>query len=366
MSAKHIMLSGYYGFDNAGDEAILSAMIQTFRQLDPDITISVLSRNPPKTEKRYGVQAVQRTDVKAIVRQLKHTDLFISGGGSLLQDQTGALTIPYYLGMIHLARLSKVPFAIYAQGIGPVRRKAYHKWIAHLFKKAEYISVRDPQSKGLLVQWGVPKDKIDQVVDPVFLLEATPEENAQQWLEQEQISLRQKPILFSVRNWPAGEHDLKRYALLCDKLIEDGEEVLLLPMHYPNDAETAAEIMSLMKNKVHLLQREYTPEQLFQLVSQGKLMVGMRLHALIFAAAQQIPCIGISYDPKIDAFMQLMGEKPAAYSGQLDVDVLYTKIKADLERYEEVQKRIAQAAQRLRQDALKPAQQMIRLLQQMT
>lgn len=362
MQNKRIMLSGYYGFDNAGDEAILLSILQSIRRLDPHVEFTVLSGNPDKTAQLYGVQAISRTDVKEIWRCLKSTDLFISGGGSLLQDKTGAFTVPYYLGMIQLAQWAKVPVAVYAQGIGPVQRGLFQKWIKAVFKKVDYISVRDPMSKKLLADWRLPQAKVDEVIDPVFLLDSHDSEDVNELLAKEGISLKQKPIIFAIRHWTEGKEDIQRIAQVCDQLIEDGEEVLLLPMHYPDDAEAACDIMTSMKQPVHLLQREYTPVQLINLVSTGKLMVGMRLHALIFAAARGIPCVGISYDPKIDALMQLLGEEATAVSGQISTDQLYRKIKADLANYvarEAETKRIAEA---LREQALKPAQAALKLI----
>lgn len=362
MPNKRIMLSGYYGFNNAGDEAILLSILQTLRQLDPTLEFVVLSGNPDKTADMYGVQAISRTDVNEIRKHLKSCDLFISGGGSLLQDKTGSLTIPYYLGVIQLAQWAKVPVAVYAQGIGPVSKPIFQKWIKAVFKKISYVSVRDPQSKQLLESWKLPATKIDQVIDPVFLLDSGDTENVNELLAKEQITFQKNPIIFAIRHWPEGNDDIQQIAKVCDRLIDDGEEILLLPMHYPDDTEAAVDILNAMDNKVHLLQREYTPSQLMNLVSVGKLMVGMRLHALIFAAAREVPCVGISYDPKIDAFMNLLGDEAAATSGQISSEVLYQRIKADLANYEQRQAQTRKKAQELRQEALKPAKAALKLI----
>ncbi len=84
-----IVISGYYGFDNVGDEAILLSMIQAFRSYDPTIEIIVLSNTPERTKLEFNVDAVNRWNIKAIFQALKGSDGLISGGGSLLQDETG-------------------------------------------------------------------------------------------------------------------------------------------------------------------------------------------------------------------------------------------------------------------------------------
>jgi len=362
MSIKRIMLSGYFGFDNAGDEAICEAMIQSLKNLEPNVEIIVLSGNPAKTRDRYGVEALDRTDLKAIWKALKKTDLFISGGGSLLQDKTGSLTIPYYLGVIHLAKLAKVPVAVYAQGIGPVEKPIFQKWIGRLFRSLAYVSVRDSDSKKLLLDWGVEEGKIDLVVDPVFLLHSSGVDRGKQLFAAEGIDFKKTPLLFSIRQWKEGEGDFDVFAQVCDRLVEEDEEIVFLPFHYPDDLNASIDVISRMKKKVHVVQGSYSPAELMDMVSVGKMMVAMRLHALIFAAARQVPCVGISYDPKIDAFMQLINEKAAGYSGKLNPDQLYHSVKSVLGQEEEARRDLQTKAEQLKDLAMRPAKRVIELI----
>ena len=102
-----VVLSGYYGFNNAGDEAVLQAIINSLKKADQDLDITVLSNNPEHTTKAYGVKAVNRWKLNEIAGAIKESDLLISGGGSLLQDVTSKNGILYYLGIIGLARIHK-------------------------------------------------------------------------------------------------------------------------------------------------------------------------------------------------------------------------------------------------------------------
>ncbi|WP_202080291.1 polysaccharide pyruvyl transferase CsaB [Caldalkalibacillus salinus] len=358
-----IMLSGYFGYDNAGDEAILSSVIQAIRTVaEEPVTFVVLSGNPEQTENVHRVKAIHRTDLKTIWAELKDTAIFISGGGSLLQDKTSPRTIPYYLAMIHLAQLAHVPVAVYAQGIGPVQRKIFHKWIATTLKRVQYISVRDPKSKALLVDWKLPEQKVAQVVDPVLLMSTDGIESATRLLARENITLNAPPIMFSIRQWAEGDQDLKVVAQTCDALIEQGEEVLMVPMHYPEDAQVACEILSYMNHRAHILQEPYTPQELSQIVSAGKLMVGMRLHALIFATAQDVPCLGLSYDPKIDAFMNMLGQDPIARAGHLAHPALLEAIEEAIDGLPDLEQKTQAKAKQLRDQALIPAKQVVKML----
>ena len=117
---SNIVVSGYYGSKNAGDEAMLAAMIEVLSDLDPKVNITVISAKPQDTMQRHGVRAVSWISLPDIWRALRDADLMLSGGGSLLQNVTSGRSLYYYMGIIFLARLAGTPVMLYAQGIGPI------------------------------------------------------------------------------------------------------------------------------------------------------------------------------------------------------------------------------------------------------
>lgn len=149
-----IIISGYYGFENTGDEAILLGIISNIRAVNKPVDICVLSRRPEITASRYGVRAINRNNFRAIIQEIKRCDLFLSGGGSLLQDITGWKSIPYYLGLVLIAQLMGKKTAFYAQGIGPVRGTLGRLLIKFVGNRTDLITVRDEASKELLVELG--------------------------------------------------------------------------------------------------------------------------------------------------------------------------------------------------------------------
>ncbi|NLL81384.1 MAG: polysaccharide pyruvyl transferase CsaB, partial [Tissierellia bacterium] len=120
---KSILMSGYYGFDNSGDDAILKAIVKDLREIDKDLDITVLSNNPKKTEDMYPVKAVNRFNFRDVVFSIKKCSLFISGGGSLLQDVTSTRSLLYYLTVMSLAKIMNKKVMVYANGIGPINKK---------------------------------------------------------------------------------------------------------------------------------------------------------------------------------------------------------------------------------------------------
>lgn len=100
-----VLLSGYYGFDNAGDDAVLFAIIQALKETIEHVEIVVLSNQPEKTAEQFQVKAVDRWSKGGLLKAIKHCDVLISGGGSLLQDVTSKNGILYYLGIIKLQQM---------------------------------------------------------------------------------------------------------------------------------------------------------------------------------------------------------------------------------------------------------------------
>src|SRR5699024_9566095 len=141
-----VVLSGYYGFDNAGDEAILQTIIYSLRRIRPTIEIVVLSHQPEKTANTYHVQAVNRWKIKEVYRAINMSDGLISGGGSLLQDVTSKKPVLYYTGIMFIAKLCKKPYFIYAQGMGPISTFYNHFLVKKAVNGATTCSVRDSDS----------------------------------------------------------------------------------------------------------------------------------------------------------------------------------------------------------------------------
>lgn len=290
---KKIVLSGYYGFDNAGDEGVMGAIIQGLKAVEPDIPLVVLSNQPEKTARDWQVEAVNRWDYKAVWRLFGESSVLVSGGGSLLQDVTGIKSLLYYLGIMVLARLRHNKVAIYAQGIGPVRSR-FGRWLTGLvLKKAAYISVRDENSARDLTDMGVPQDKIQVTADPclAWQYKCAP------------IDLPEgTKIGVSLRKWKGA--DAKIFAAAADALAEKGYRIIFLPFHWPQDRDFALQVMEAMQHQdmALLVDQCLAPQTMFATIRQMEMMVSMRLHGLIMAANEEVPAVAISYDPKVTSF----------------------------------------------------------------
>lgn len=325
---SEIVISGYYGFANAGDEAMLAAMIEALTEVDPTVKITVISGNPADTRARHGVEAVYRLHYPDIIRVLAKSDLLISGGGSLLQDVTSDRSLYYYLSIMMLAKKMGKAVMLYAQGIGPVRGALAKGAMRYIGNEVDLITVRDGGSCEELKLLGVKKPPVHITADPVLALHPVDKEIGRAILRRYGLEGASPIIGISAREWKDWSYYKQTIAQAVDQLaLELGARVVFIPMQWPDDLEVARKIKKRMKYPAVLLEEEYTTSELLSLVGNLDLLIGIRLHALIFATVMNTPLIGISYDPKIDRFLETLGDRHVGTLQSITVDTLMAKVR---------------------------------------
>ncbi|MGG6312630.1 polysaccharide pyruvyl transferase CsaB [Paenibacillus macerans] len=389
-TSKTIVLSGYYGFRNSGDEAVLQSILLALEEegltTGVDIKPVVLSIDPEWTSRTYGVEAVHRMKLGEVRKAIKSSDGLISGGGSLLQDATGIKSIPYYLGVIKLAQWLGKPTFVYAQGIGPVNRKLFRPLIASVFRRCDYISVRDAESASLLRDMGIRgKNAVQVVPDPVMGL--TLPESVHGSAGDAQASSAQAaepaegtvpaegsaalPVVgVSVRFWNETRTELTQLAeglsLLCRR---KPVHIRFLPFHFPGDDEASRFVVERLGNvaaergcTVSIAPETEHPQDMLREVSRCSLLVGMRLHSLIYAASQNVPLLGVSYDPKIDQFLGRIGSVPVGSAEELDPRILAAEGERLLNEAGTWRKSHAAQIAELKREARVPARRIVEFL----
>ncbi|MCR5826421.1 MAG: polysaccharide pyruvyl transferase CsaB [Oscillospiraceae bacterium] len=308
----NILISGYYGFDNIGDESILRAVINGIRARLPDSRLTVLSHDPAATRDKYGVEAVDRMSPLDILRAVRRCDMLISGGGSLLQDVTSSKSLHYYLAIIRLARHYGKKVFIYSQGIGPIDRPANRRATARVLRKVDGIAVRDERSANLLEEIGVPREKVVITADPVLRMPRVDKARGAAALRKAGVPERRGLTV----GWAIRERDLNgsfvselRRCILWLKEHYQAESVLI-PFHYEEDLAVCRAIAAKTDGAAVCLQEKYLSEDMLSVIGNMDVLVGVRLHALIYAAIMGVPMIGISYDPKCTAFLRSVGMEP--------------------------------------------------------
>jgi polysaccharide pyruvyl transferase CsaB len=292
MSPTKAVLCGYYGMGNAGDEALLVSLLQ---MLPESVEPIVLSGNPQSTKKSYGVTSCHRKSTFALLKILSQSDVFIWGGGSLMQDATSIASPIYYAGLMALAQQRGLKTIAWAQGIGPLN-KPLTRWLTkQVLWGCNAISVRDQASAQLLSNW-----HIEPIIapDPVWALESkTPPPLPDTDKSMVAVVLRSHPLL-------TPERLQTLISALQDFQTKSNSFILLIPFQPAQDQAIAEQIATQISQNIKIMSVAH-PQQLKGLFKKVTMAIGMRLHSLIMAAAEGCRCFALSYDPKVS---QLMAE----------------------------------------------------------
>ena len=284
--SKKVVISGYYGADNFGDEAILETLVKRLKNFGTDIT--VLSSNPEKTKKNYNVNAVKKFDLRKVINAISKSDVLISGGGSLLQDATSLKSLLYYLFVIFIAQFLKKDVIIFAQGIGPISSKIGEFFTKKLLKKCRWVSVRDEKSLFLLRGWGI---KTELVCDPLYDLELTG-------------SRTEKRVGVQLRSFKTLSEKL--LITLANRIAIDfsDKEIEIYSFQDSEDLEVCKHFESLLLSvnpnlKTNVISGK-TPKQIISLIADLEYMIAMRFHAILIALRYGIKTLAINYDYKVE------------------------------------------------------------------
>ncbi|MBR2452443.1 MAG: polysaccharide pyruvyl transferase CsaB [Clostridia bacterium] len=301
-----VLISGYYGFHNSGDDSILSSIINGLKANCPTIKIVVLSKNPAETSNLYGVESIDRFSFGKIFKALLKTKLLISGGGSLIQDVTSSKSLYYYLSIMHLAKLCGSKVMVYANGIGPITKKRNLRLVKNAVNKADMVTLRDKASRTELEKILGSDFTSFVTADPVFALENAEESLAKAALKKSGIKGDNEFFAVAVREWKQNDkHFEEKIAEFCRRTSEKhGLKALIIPMQKGIDKKISEKIVSLCGETCCLLEEDLSPQIILTITSQAKFVVGMRLHTLIYAVKNNVPLIALDYDPKVSAVME--------------------------------------------------------------
>lgn len=337
---KKILLAGYYGFGNLGDEAILEMAIKQILEITDRKNITVLSGNKEATRKKYGVDTIDRYNVFSIIGRLIKSDAVVFGGGSLLQDITSKRSIYYYLFLIRLAKIMSNKVIMLSQGIGPIVSKNSIMAVKRTLRFIDYITVRDKHSKEFLESIGMDKSKIFLSTDPVINLRAGenyPEKHS-----------GIKKVCFSLRNWKNADVSQK-ISRVAEKLISSNIECYFVPFYYNEDLELIDQVEKSLGDRAVYYKERLTTNEAFDIIRGMDVLVGVRLHSLIFAAAANVPFAAVSYDHKIDHFAGSVNMDVACRIDSIDAELLYGVIMDKLRNEDEEKRKLSESVAKLRE-----------------
>jgi len=312
----NVVIVGFYGHKNTGDEAILASLIGFLKNIDYSIKITVFSANPSYTKSVHGVDAIKRVVkfpefFEALFKRLSYIrkcNLLIVGGGGLYNDNWHI--IPYGTVEILIAKIFNKKIVIAGVEIGPYRHNISKILTRFVLKLSNMVIVRSRGSKDYL-----DKLKVDglESADLTFLLDRGNQERGKKILVNNNIPTN-KIVGICVRgleNSPKRKLNIQAIGKCLDEFIESNKvNLLFLPFQYPEDNKISQQLIEIMKNKnkIYFLNKELMYNEINDIICNLDFLIGMRLHSIIFAANNNIPFFAISYHLKVKNFCEMFTE----------------------------------------------------------
>lgn len=318
-----IVVHGFYGAGNAGDDGILFNMIEQIKSNHPSaqIVVTVRSKKIPVYIGKHEIQTVLGNDLEKLYHEVKQCDVVIIGGGGLFQDYAGFNpsglfkgdkgAINYYAIPFLFAKMLNKKTMFYAIGIGPFKTAEASSTTSWLIDSADKVTVRDHHSLNLLAKYDCKH--VTLAADPAVNLDYFDNKPIQYFLPNKQVIPPQKKLIgINLRSWNFSEKAAKHaYSILLKVshhlILKYNAHILVLPF---NKSLKEIQLMEDFKNNLPegsstIVYYNSDPVEYKSLCSKLDLMIGMRLHASIFSLGAGVPSIGISYDPKV---MELYNE----------------------------------------------------------
>lgn len=355
-----VVVSGYYGFDNLGDEAILEELTGELKRLVAPDKIVVLSANPESTAATFGVRACARMSLPALVSLASRTRMFVSGGGGLFQNRRSLGSIFYYGGLIATFKALGARVVVYAQGLGPLHGNLAAWLTRQAMSRADGISLRDDTSASLMQSWSL---EAVRTADPVWCLGRSPlpqalserlanllPKNLLPETGRAQVDGPDSPLLvgLSLRPDPyLTDAHLQALAQALARNLPAGSVLLPLALQPAQDTVVLSRFAELLAEpsgngcRLTLLPTSdlQLPSQWLTLIGSCQLVVGMRLHALVMALASGRAVVGLAYDPKVTAVLTEFEQPTLNLVNENAVETWTSAIKLALEKRLELSER---------------------------
>jgi polysaccharide pyruvyl transferase CsaB len=288
-------------------------MVHSLRAQDGDIPIYATSRNPAATARDVGVGAVYTFHPWKVRKCMKRTALYLSGGGSLIQDATSSRSLWYYLNSLRSAKRRGNRVMMFGCGIGPVRRPLNRRRAARIISRyVDSITLRDAASQRELERLGVSGIPTRVTADMAFLLKPASPGRVESICAAQGIRPEDRLLILAPRPWGEGEAQVRSFAAAAVHGAQThGLRPVLLAMEPGKDRELCQSLARLAAEAgvdCPVLDAPEDAGTTVGLIRRAEAVLGMRLHALIFAAAQGRPFAGVSYDPKVRGFVEYIGQ----------------------------------------------------------
>ncbi len=306
VSRAQVVLCGYYGYGNAGDDALLRAAIDRLRR-DGIFRISALTLHGKRDSARFGVRCVRRTSPFAVLCEIRRAERLVFGGGTLIQDATSRRSLFYYALLLRYAERHGVKCELWGSGIGPITHPLCRRVAAKVLAGCERIGLRDAQSEQLLRKLieKVPsaagrRPRIYREDDLAQGTRSAGAERTAYLLRRAGLRDGAKIAVAAIK----GDSPPEYYREIGQKLCEWKRKGVtpLVAALYPRADRRACK--KLCRQVDGIFMEGLSAADWVGIFRAATAVYGMRLHALIFASAAGVPFFPFGDDPKLLGFCE--------------------------------------------------------------
>lgn len=349
-AAKKVIVSGYYGAGNLGDELILASIEQALRRSDPAVQVTVAAENRWAAERAHGLQAYARPDHAASAREVRTAAAVVLGGGGLWHDYsfarsggllsfvTGArMSVAGYGILPLMAAILDRPFHVVGMGAGPLTSPEARSSVRFLTQLADTLSVRDPESAALLTELSVPAERIVTGPDVVYAMDLPPRPRRELLPERlrEALGEGHTAVGLNLRSWAEADMAtvVDQVAQALGDLAAAGPlTVVSVPLQWGQDRDQGVvrKVLDRLPKHVVGVEFEHRPsvEELAALFAELDVLLAMRLHASLLAHRLGLPAVGLGYDPKVSRHFQEVGRAEFCLPLDSPADLLRERLEA--------------------------------------
>ncbi|MBV9079870.1 MAG: polysaccharide pyruvyl transferase CsaB [Elusimicrobia bacterium] len=282
------LIAGYYGFDNVGDELLLTSVLHALR---PTGRITVLSHRPARTRLEHDVESVSRWNPVSVLVALRRADRLVFGGGGIFQDKTSRRSLGYYLALLRAARILGKPVTLCAVGVDPISSARLRNALGRaLSGETLEVSVRDDVSAAAVVACGAARPAV--AADLVFAL---PDE----------IGAPQATVDLLVVVRSAGARPREPWEWILEGALPRSWSTAMAAFQPGADARLSGELASAFPQTSSLGVLQFGDAK--AAVARASRVVSGRFHALVLAAKAGRPFAGVGADAKIESLCRAFG-----------------------------------------------------------
>jgi polysaccharide pyruvyl transferase WcaK-like protein len=308
-SRPQVLLAGAFGQGNPGDEALLGA----FARALPDHAAVAASTLPASTHAEHGVEAVRRDDVQALARSIASSDAVVIAGGTIFKTLHPACgrnrlaLLGRTAALAAATRALRKPLALVGVGAGRLDSPLATRLTRWVVRRSDLLVLRDEESAARLAAAGAPTP-FRVGADPAWSLVATPPMAP----GRRPAPAGEPRVVVALSHVAGGRELADRVAAGLAPAVAAGLPVQLQPWQVDlgegGDERLAASVNHRLGGRAEIL----PPPRDLRAASEGfagaRLVVALRFHALVAAAAAGVPVLAFAHEPKLEGGARRLGQ----------------------------------------------------------